>query len=144
MTLVPYLSSVRGRVKKNQWLEEMLLLLKGKNGTGNLASIFSFLILFFLHRAFIFTKASASFLRFSTIPYRTDIQLISVTRILVNFSTSLTRFNSSALFSVPFFLFFFYTQNFQKHLLNSRYSNGKTLFFFFFLKHYFYFDLLES
>lgn len=89
--------------KKNQWLEEMLLL-KGKNGTENLASIFVFNS--FLHRAFIFTKASASFLR-STIAIK-QTQLISVTRILVNFSTSLTRFNSSAFFSIPLFLLFFF------------------------------------
>lgn len=87
--------------KKNQWLEEMLLL-KGKNGTENLASIFVFNS--FLHRAFIFTKAS--FLR-STIAIK-QTQLISVTKILVNFSTSLTRFNSSAFFSIPLFLLFFF------------------------------------
>lgn len=92
MTLVPYLSSVRGRVKRI-------------NGGGNVTSLKGeerkILLQFSSFNSFF----TPSFYVSSFLPVLIK-QLISVTRILVNFSTPLTRFNSSAFFSVLLFLLF--------------------------------------
>lgn len=111
--------------KKNQWLEETLPLWREKNGK----SCFNFQVFnsFFYTELFMFTKAS-----FLPVLIK---QLISVTRILVNFSTPLTRFNSSAFFSVLLFLLFWYSE-FSK----AQYSNWNPLL----LLLEFYFDLLKS
>lgn len=121
MTLVPYLSSVRGRVKRI-------------NGGGNVTSLKGeerkILLQFSSFNSFF----TPSFYVSSFLPVLIK-QLISVTRILVNFSTPLTRFNSSAFFSVLLFLLFWYSE-FSK----AQYSNWNPLLLLLEL----YFDLLKS